>query len=67
YKCCSNKNIYIIHWNETGLWGEENGNECLIEYDFCSKGTSFPSQPPSDKIYSKDETGLWGVENNNWC
>ncbi|ORX79362.1 hypothetical protein BCR32DRAFT_281471 [Anaeromyces robustus] len=67
YKCCSNEDIELTHWNETGIWGKENGVDCLSTYGFCSEKQSNSSKPPLSKFKFKDEAGLWGVENDTWC
>jgi len=73
YQCCLNCNV--IHEDNIGSWGMENGVWCGISNTCKSNATeagcfSIKLGHPccsTCTFYYEDINGKWGIENNEWC
>ncbi|ORY28563.1 hypothetical protein LY90DRAFT_425406, partial [Neocallimastix californiae] len=69
YPCCSPEITEVAYTDETGTWGVENDEWCLISVTVCfSEALGYPCcSDPNAAVVTTDEFGQWGIENNQWC
>lgn len=70
FNCCSDPNAQVYFTDESGQWGVENGNWCIIKKQAAASCWSVAVGYPccvGNTVVAEENGYQWGYENNEWC